>query len=167
MSLSNNQFPGLESKWDIPHIVRNDSNLGVGFVGSFKLAPTALLPGNWVLYFNNSGVYGYVWDIDLVSDTPIEYQLFYNGIGDPNFTQQTPTTLSQGFGTPGVKFEAQVAAPAGHSSFLTGGFIPANTLTHVFNKSWLRFQNIGGINLTTSLVACNMYCTFYWCERTD
>lgn len=163
MSLGVDQFPGIESKWDIPHIMRNDSNILNAWIFTAKLSPTAVTPANWVL-LNPDSVVCFIWDIDVSSDTAIEVSWGNNG-ADPNFTSVNAAHNGvQGGPTLASKTEAQVAASVAFSNQLGGAFIPAGGLTHLLNKTWLSANQSSALYVHTSAVAANVYVTYYFAE---
>ncbi len=164
MAVRPEQFPGTESKWDIPHIARNDSNMLNAFCATFKLSPTLALPGNWLLWGQNKPPI-YAWDIDISSDTAIEFTVGTIFLPDPLYTQRAIYVMSDNSGpTPVWKFEAQVAAATAFTNSLTGGFTQAGGLTHIFGKTWFVGPTTGGLYVTVAPVVANVYVTFWFTE---
>lgn len=161
MGFSPGTVGGVEGKWDIPHLMRQDNNLTNTFTGSFKLAPTALLPATWLLYNNNA--HDLIFDIMFSTDTPLEVTI-KQALGDPGLThRQILAGLLSGGPSTQTNFEADVAASVG-GSLMDGFFAPANQRISILNKAWLANDTGGFIAVSTSLVAANCYCTFYWTE---
>lgn len=160
------QFPGIEGKWDIPHLMRLDSNLINCYVANFKLSPTALLPGNWVLWENN-GPAPFIYEVFISSDTAIEFMYGRTGGGNPGFAAQGIAQLGFG-GGPGTQqtFEAEVKAAVAFSAQFGGGFTGANVRTPILNKAWIMPASNSGFYLKTAAVAANVYVEFHYVEFT-
>ena len=165
MATPPNRFSGQELKWDIPHILRGDSNLAAGFGATFKLTPTALLPANWVLFCSDGHSLPFVWHINLCSDTAIEWQIGKVGAGDPGFAVQSTWFQGQPGGPAAQSvFEAEVKAGVAMNPLWDGGFLAPGVPTQPLGKGWMVVQGGRGLYVKTAAVAANVYCTFYFTE---
>ncbi len=164
MAFKAEQIAAQENKWDIPHLIRQDNNLTQGFMGGFKLSPTAVLPANWEVRSPNS-THAFIWDIAFSSDTAIEVQIGH-AFPPGNFTGRAfQSILPTGGPSTVCGFGAQVVAAVG-MNLIDGFFIGANQRVQLLHKGWLATDGASSLIVTTSLVAANCYCSFQWCEYT-
>jgi hypothetical protein len=140
--------------WDWPRLARDTNMWSV----SAKLAPTAVLPGNWVI-LPGSG-HQWVLDIQMSTDTAIGFTIQPIG-SDPSLTQVHGVDLFTAQAEQGVKFEAQVvASPSGYVNTKQFGRVPLNTVASIWGRAPFYLPLWGGLMVFTDLVAANVTCTF-------
>jgi hypothetical protein len=158
------QIRAREMMWDIPRIISAEQLIQGGYSGSFKLAPTALLPGVWMLQAHAS-LNCYVWDIHFSTDTAISWTLF-KGSGLADLTNRNPINLNiNNANNPQATWSADVVAAPANVGTIMQGFAAANSYFSILNKGWLLAQGTTYIlMLVTGLVAANCTCTMHWTE---
>lgn len=158
------QIRAPEMMWDIPRIISAEQAIQGGYGGSFKLAPTAVTPGVWMLQAGAS-LNCYVWDIFISSDTATSWTLF-KGTGLANLTNRAAFNMNiNNPNNPQATFSADVVAAPASVNTLDQGFIAANTRYSLLNKGWILAQGTTYILfVVTGLVAANVSMTWNWTE---
>jgi hypothetical protein len=164
MSIYPEQFPGDEPKWDLVHLIRNDSNLNTCFVGYKKLTPTASLGAYWGLG-NSRNAAPFIYDAYFSSDTAVEVALCWDDANNPSGTM----TVNQVGRTGGPASQISTCAGVANVASLTefdGFFCPAGGRIKLIDKGFLCAGNLEWLLVQTIPAAANCYCSFYWFEMT-
>lgn len=158
------QFPGDFAKDSIPHLISLDDNLVNVYVAQFKLTPTAVLGGWWVL-FGQSTPIPYLLDVEVSSDTNIEITWGRMNSGDPGMTARNVWQLGRGGGSAAQNtFEADIHAAISIFATWGGAFISANQPYSLLRKGWFASALNTGFFVSTAAVAANVHCQMTFVE---
>jgi hypothetical protein len=153
--------------WDIARIISGQQNLQGGYVATFVLQPTALLPANWALG-TPFGINAFIWDIFFSTDTAISWTLgVFTVSGSQPLAPQSIRTISPNNPLVASGFGADVVAAPAVTYQIMNGFAPAGWYGSILGKGWLVQQGSEYMALTTGLVAANCAVTFFFTEYSN
>ena len=152
--------PGVVRRWEVaPWAV--DS---AAFVLAATLAPTAVLPGCWVIWGTADSAH--VFSVKVSSTVAIGIH-FANISANPGLAAATARCLDHTAQATGMTCEAAVAAAPAHVDGYGAYTVPANDVRELMDPVIQRIKAATGLLIYTDLVAATVTVAISWMETTD